>query len=109
MLLPQMNLANRHDIDLTDNNRQPNLICVFDKLSEIVRQQLLEPLQQTERKHMCDDLQRCVVAMIFGKNYNESVMKRLCVAKTKVWGDLRMFVYATISRCFATNTAQPFH
>lgn len=65
MLLPQMNLANRHDIDLTDNNRQPNFICVYDELSEIVRQQLLEPLQQTERKHMCDELQRCVVAMIF--------------------------------------------
>ena len=60
-----MNLANRHDIDLTDNNRQPNFICVYDELSEIVRQQLLEPLQQTERKHMCDELQRCVVAMIF--------------------------------------------
>lgn len=65
MLLPQMNLANRHDIDLTDNNRQPNLICVYDELSEIVLQQLREPLPQAERKHMCDDLQRCVVAMIF--------------------------------------------
>ena len=74
MLLPQMNLANRHDIDLTDNNRQPNLICVYDELSEIVLQQLREPLPQAERKHMCDDLQRCVVAMIFRKNITTKVV-----------------------------------
>lgn len=50
--LPQMNLANRHDIDLTDNNRQPNFICVYDELSEIVLQQLLEPLPQTDETYV---------------------------------------------------------
>ena len=42
------------------------------------------------------------------KYYNKSGMERLCVAKTKVCGDLRMLVYETISRCFATNTPNSF-
>lgn len=85
MLLPQMNLANRHDIDLTDNNRQPNLICVYDELSEIVRQQLLEPLPQTDETYVLR-LQQCVVAMIFREKLQRKCDgTALCSKNESLW------------------------